>query len=155
GLEQRLAILGPIVRTADGIKLEGPIRNAQTVKQRRQQFQQFGVARGRLATRGRRTNNLSADLIELPVASLLWALAAKLGADIVELVQPTFPKLVLDVGSDDAGSVFGAKGKGLRPVFNRHGFDDDLSFLQHYLKILRHCLRRDQPELKLAACLVP
>src|SRR5947208_4877760 len=70
-LAQSLVILGPIVRTADGIKLEGPIRNAQTVKQRRQQFQQFGVARGRLATRGRRSNNLSVDLIELSVTYLL------------------------------------------------------------------------------------
>jgi hypothetical protein len=52
-------------------------------------------------------------LIELAVASFLGTFAPELRADVVELVEATVPKLVLDVGADDTGGVFRAEGEEL------------------------------------------
>ena len=82
-------------------------------------------------------DDFGADLGELAVAALLGALAAELGADVVELGELSgFAELVLDVGADDAGGVFGAEGEGLGflalgagAVFpGVHLFGDDVGF---------------------------
>ncbi len=71
--------------------------------------------RGRFAAGGGRADDFGADLRELAVAAFLRALAAELRADVVELLELAgFAELVLDVGADDAGGVFGAEGEGLR-----------------------------------------
>ena len=96
--------------------------------------------RGRFAAGGGRADDLGADLPELPVAALLRALAAELRADVVELLQLAgLAQLVLDVGADHAGGVFGAQGQGLGLFRLRAGavlpgvhlLGDDVGFLAH------------------------
>jgi len=70
---------------------------------------------GLLAAGRGRAEDLRADLVKLPVAALLRALAAELRANVIELLQLAgLAEFVLDVGADDAGGVFGAQGERLR-----------------------------------------
>src|SRR5206468_8571881 len=102
--------------------------------QRNQQFENFRISRRRFTARGRRADNLGADLIELAISSLLRTLSSKLWPDVVELVQPASLKIVLDVGTNNAGGVFGAESEGLTSVALRaslvlpcvHFFRDDV-----------------------------
>ena len=79
-------------------------------------------------------DDLGADLIELAVAAFLRTLAAELRADVEELVEAAIPELVLDIGADYAGGVFGAEGEGLAFVAfgsaaifpGEHFFRDDV-----------------------------
>src|SRR5262249_48171734 len=96
-------------RAADGIQLQSPFRNSQTIQQSRQHLQQLRIARRRLAPGRRRANDLRADLIKLPVASLLRPLPPELRANVIELVEAAVPKLVLDVSANHASSIFRAK----------------------------------------------
>src|ERR1700731_1136676 len=97
GFAQSFVVSSAIVRTTDRVQLQRPVFNAETVEQSNQQFQNFGVARRRLTARAGRTDDLRADLIELAVSPLLRALAAELRPDVVELVQASIPKFMLDV----------------------------------------------------------
>jgi hypothetical protein len=90
--------------------LQCPVLDAKPIEERGQHLQYLGIHRGGFASGGRRTNDLCSNLIELAVASLLRTLAAKLRPDVVKLVQAALPKLVLDVGANDAGSVLRAQG---------------------------------------------
>ncbi len=78
--------------------------------------------RGALGAGPGGADDLGADLPELAVAAALWALAAELRADVEELLQQAgLVELVLDVGADYAGGVFGAQGEGLRLFARRRG----------------------------------
>ncbi len=112
-----------------------PVAQADFLEQRGQHFQHFGIARGRLAAGGRRTDDLGADLIELAIAALLRALAAELRADVVELLQRALlVEPMLDVGANDAGGVLRTEGQRLRLLALRaslvlpgeHFFGDDV-----------------------------
>ena len=70
------------------IQLKIPTLDPQPVEQCRQHLQHLRVAYRRLASRRRRAQALRPDLIELPVAPLLWTLAPELGTDIVNFCNP-------------------------------------------------------------------
>src|SRR5579863_8151132 len=108
-LAQSFVISGAIVGTADGVQLQGPVFDSQSIEQSRQQFQNLGVTRRRLASRARWTDDLRSDLIELTVSSFLRTLAAKLRPDVIKLVQAALPKLVLDVSANDPCGVLRAQ----------------------------------------------
>ena len=101
-------------RRADGLDFERPAGDAELVEQRGQHLQNFGVPQRALAARRGRPDHLRADLRKLAVAALLRALAVKLRADVVELLELAgLAQLVFDVGADDASGVFGAQGQRL------------------------------------------
>ena len=111
--------------------------DTELVEEGGEHFEDFGIAEGGFAAGGGRTDDFGADLGELAVAAFLWALAAELGADVVELLQlADFAELVFDVGADDAGGVFGAEGEGLglfrlsasAVLPGVHLFGDDVGF---------------------------
>jgi hypothetical protein len=59
-----------------------------------------------------RAEDFGADLPELAVAAALRALSTELRADVEELLElARVAQLVLDVGADDAGGVFGPEGE--------------------------------------------
>ena len=114
GCAKDFVVAGAVGGGADGIDFEGPAGDAELVEEGGEHLEDFGVAEGRLAARGGRADDFGADLRELAVAAFLRALAAKLRADVIELLELTgFAELVLDVGADDAGGVLGAQGQGL------------------------------------------
>ena len=85
-----------------------------SLRKRGEHLEDFGVADGALGAGPCGADDLGADLPELAVAAALWALAAELRADVEELLQQAgLVELVLDVGADYAGGVFGAEGEGL------------------------------------------
>ena len=90
----------------DGVQFEIPALDAETIEQRGQHLENLRIAGRRLTSRSGRTDDLRADLKKLPVAALLRTLPPKLRPDVVELVEPAIPKLVLDVGTHHAGRVF-------------------------------------------------
>src|SRR5208337_1873317 len=98
---------------AYGVQFERPVGDADTIKQRGQEFEDFRISHRGLAAGGGGADDFGVNLVELAVASFLRALAAKHRADREELVQATLPEFVLDVGADDAGGVLGAQGQGL------------------------------------------
>src|ERR1700719_1424199 len=77
-LAEGFVVNGAIVGTADRVQFQLPVFNAEPVEERGQQFENFSVARRRLAARAGRTDDLRLDLIELPVSSPLRALEAQL-----------------------------------------------------------------------------
>src|SRR5208283_3308947 len=97
----------------------------------------FCVARRRFAACRSGPDHFRTNLVELPVAPFLWALASKLRADVVELVQTAIPELVFNVGADDAGSVFRPEGErvslvafGPSSIFpGKHFLGDNIGFL--------------------------
>ncbi len=89
--------------------MQVPVSNAKTIEQRRQQFQNFRIARRRFTARAGRPDDLRPDLVELAISSFLRTLPSKLRPDVIELVQPTVPKFVFDVGTYHAGGIFRAK----------------------------------------------
>jgi len=112
GLAQGFIVRGTILGTSDRIQLQLPAGDAEPIEQGSQQFDNFPVPRGRLAASARGANDFRADLIELAIASFLWPLPPKLRPDVIELVQPAVPELVLDVGADDSGSILRTKCEG-------------------------------------------
>src|SRR5262249_38990435 len=90
-----------------------PAGDAESVKKCRQHLQHFGIAGGGFASGTRRANRFRADLVELAVAAFLGALAAELRCGVEEFVETALPELMLDVGADDASSIFGTEGEGL------------------------------------------
>ena len=99
---------------ADGVDLEAPAFDAEFVEQGGEHLEDLGVADGAFGAARGGSDDLCADLPELAIPSALRALAAELRADVEELLQVAgVAELVLDVGADDAGGVFGAKGEGL------------------------------------------
>jgi hypothetical protein len=88
--------------------------DAELVEEGSEHLEDFGVADGTLGAGGGRAEDLGADLPELTVPSPLWSLSAELCSEVVELLQIAgVAELVLDVGANDAGGVFGAEGEGL------------------------------------------
>src|SRR5580700_2943438 len=86
-LAQRLIEGHAVVRAAHGIQFQSPSGDAEAVEQSRQHLENLRIPRRRLAAGRWRTNDLSIDLIKLPVAAFLRALAPEHGANTVELVQ--------------------------------------------------------------------
>ena len=91
-----------------------PAFYAQFVEQGGEHLEDFGVAQRGFGAGGDGAEDLDADLPELAVTSALRALAAELRADVEELLElAAVAEVVLDVGADDSGGVFGAEGEGL------------------------------------------
>ena len=112
GGAEGLDVAGAISGGADGVDFEGPAGDAELVEEGGEHFEDFGVAEGAFRAGVGGADDFGANLGELAVAALLGALAAELGADVVELGELSgFAELVLDVGADDAGGVFGAEGE--------------------------------------------
>src|SRR5579863_1316310 len=106
---QCLVKTSAVSRRAYRIQLEIPVRDTKAIEQRGQHFQYFRISCGRFTAGRGWTNDLGAYLIKLAIAALLWTLSSKLRTDVVELVEPAIPELVLDVGAHGAGSIFGAE----------------------------------------------
>src|SRR5262249_24258221 len=111
------------------IELQVPVLDAHAIKKRREQFNHLGVARRRSAADRRRPNHFCSNLIKLPVPPLLRTLPPELWPYIEELVNSSFPKLVLDVSAHHSGSIFRPQRERLprlalcaRPVFPRVHF---------------------------------
>ena len=118
---QRLAqsrdIARPIRRRPDRVEHQIPARDAQLVKKARQHLNHLGIAQRRFRSGTGRTNDFRADLPELAIAPFLRPFAAKLRADVIQLPQqPGFAHLVLDVSTDNAGSILRAESEGLGGV---------------------------------------
>src|ERR1022692_96067 len=124
---------------AYGVQFERPVGDAHAVEQRGEEFEDFRVSGGRQAAGGGGADDFGSNLIELAVAAFLRTLAAELRSNIEELAEPAIPKLVLDVGADYAGGVFGAQGQGLSLIAfgaaaifpGKHLFGDDVSLFAH------------------------
>src|SRR6185369_2821348 len=100
---------------------ERPAGDAKLVQQRGQHLQNLSVAQWTFASSVGRPNNLGANLRKLAVASLLRTLAAKLRADVIELLQlARLTELVLDVGAYHPGGIFRPQGEGLRGFEHRN-----------------------------------
>jgi hypothetical protein len=114
GIAQGGDIAGAVGAGAYGVDLQLPVLNSQLIEKRRQHFQDFRIAQGRLGAGAGGTDDLRANLPELAVASLLWTLAAELRADVIELLQQAgLAQLVFDVGADHSSGVFRAQGQRL------------------------------------------
>ena len=116
-------VAGAVGGGANGVQLEGPAGDAQFVEEGGEHFKDFGVAQRAFAAGGGWANDFCADLRKLAVAAFLRALAAELGADVIELLQLAgFAEAVFDIGADYSGGVLGAEGEGLQtcnePSFN-------------------------------------
>ena len=115
GFAQGFVVARAVARGAHGVELRVQPVMPSSSRKRGQHLQDFGVAQRRFGARAGRADDLGADLPELAVAAVLRAFAAELRADVVELLQQAgFAELVLDVGADDSGGVFGAEGERLR-----------------------------------------
>src|SRR5262249_40018711 len=73
-------------RAANRAELESPAGDAETLKQRGQHFKNFSIARGGLAARRGRPDDLGIDLIDLPISTFLGAFPANHGANAIQLV---------------------------------------------------------------------
>ena len=112
GLAQSLVIQRTALGTADGVEFERPAFEADGIENGGEHVEDFRIAHRQFAARRRRADDLGVNLEELAVAAFLRALAAEHGADHVELVQQAAAvQVVLDVGANDAGSRFRAKGQ--------------------------------------------
>ena len=119
--------------------MKRPSFDSETVEQGGQQLDDLCIARGRFASRTGWSNDFSSYLVELAIASLLWTLAAKLRADVEELVQPAIPELVLDIGANRAGGVFGTKCERLAFIALRASLiEPRVHFLRNNVRILAH-----------------
>src|SRR5581483_116080 len=137
-LAQRLKVARPVIGAANGVQFERPVGDADAIQQSGEHLQHLGVAHRRLAAGSGRADGFRADLVELPVASLLRTLAAELRAHVKELLHAgTLPQLVLDVGAHHPGGIFRTKSEGLTflrfrpsPVFEGvHLLGDDVRIL--------------------------
>src|SRR6478735_927166 len=137
---QRLQIDWTVIGAADGVQLQAPALNAQTVEQRSQHLQQFGIDGGRFAASGGWANHLSTDLVELAVTPFLGTLTAKLGTDVIEALQARpLPQFVFDISANNTRRVLGPKGQPLaffalraRALFTGKSlFRDNLALFAH------------------------
>ena len=125
-LAQRRDEHGPALRAADGVDQQLEAVEPDTAQDLDHHLDHFGVDRRRFGP-----DRLGADLVELPVAALLRALAAEHRADVVELlhagllVQP-----VLDLGADHRRRVLGPqRQRGPVIVEGVHLLADDVGLL--------------------------
>src|SRR5207302_6761039 len=86
-LTQRLVELDAIGGRPYRVQFEIPVCNPEAVEEGGEHLQNFRIPRRRLAASGRRPDDLSIDLIELPIAALLRALTPEHRADAIKFIQ--------------------------------------------------------------------
>ena len=128
-LPQALDVLRTAVAVAHRIDQQLETGEAGALEDLHHHLDHFGIHRG-----GFRADGLGADLVELPVAALLRALAAEHGAEVVELLHAgTLVEPVLDVGADHRSGVLRPQREGaaVAVLEGVHLLGDDVGFLAH------------------------
>src|SRR5664280_10988 len=126
------------------------------VEQRGQHLQHFRIAQRRLTTRARRPNDLGANLVELPISSLLRPLTTKLWADVIQLLQRALlVETMLDVRAHHASSVLGTQRQRLRLLAlgaglvlpSEHLFGNDVGLFAHAAREQLRVFENRRPDL--------
>ena len=128
-LPQALDVLRTAVAVAHGIDQKLETGQASPLEDFHHHLDHLGIH-----VSGFRADGLGADLVELPVAALLRALAPEHGPQVVELLHAgTLVEPVLDVGADHRCRALGPQREGaaVAVLEGVHFLGDNVGFLAH------------------------